>query len=191
MRGTRRTTKLLWRWRGNPLRRRDDVIEAWLVLIVWLLIAVAGTLVGMTTAHAADEVFARQRAQRHPVRAVLVDDVPKSVGTTVDGRRSAEVRWSAPDGSPRTGRALVDAGQRAGATVTVWLDAEGRPSVEPPDATQAAIESAALGAGAACGLAGALYGAGRVVRWRLDRRRIEGWASEWDVVGPLWGHRTG
>ncbi|MHC5907975.1 Rv1733c family protein, partial [Streptomyces sp. S6] len=116
MRGTWRTTKLLWRWRGNPLRRPDDVTEAWLVLIVWLLIAVAGTVVGMTTAHAAGEVFARQREERHPVRAVLLDDVPKSVVGTVEGRRSAAVRWPAADGSTRTGRALVDAGQRAGAT---------------------------------------------------------------------------
>ncbi|MBP5942454.1 hypothetical protein [Streptomyces acidiscabies] len=193
MRGTLHTRKRLWRWRSNPLRRPDDITEAWLVLAVWLLIAVAGTVVGMMTAHAADEMFARQREQRHPVRAVLLDDVPKSagVGGTGSDRRSAGVRWSAPDGSERTGRTLVDAGHRAGATVVVWQDAQGRLKTEPPNALEAAVESATLGAGAACGLAGALYGAGRIARWRLDRRRLEGWGREWDVVGPLWGHRTG
>ncbi|MDX3388136.1 hypothetical protein PV682_42870 [Streptomyces niveiscabiei] len=193
MRGTRHARKRLWRWRNNPLRRPDDITEAWLVLAVWLLIVAAGTAVGTMTAHAADEMFARQREQRHPVRAVLLDDVPESagVGGAASDRRSAVVRWSAPDGSERTGRTLVDAGQRAGATVVVWQDTQGRLRTEPPDELESAVESATLGAGAAFGLAGALYGAGRLARWRLDRRRIEGWGREWDVVGPLWGHRTG
>lgn len=32
----------LWRWRRNPLRRREDVLEAWILLIVWLVVALAG-----------------------------------------------------------------------------------------------------------------------------------------------------
>lgn len=66
MHGGRRTKKTLWRWRSNPLRRRDDVLEAWLVLAVWALIAVGGTLAGVLTARAADDVFAQQRAERTP-----------------------------------------------------------------------------------------------------------------------------
>ncbi|QNP68297.1 hypothetical protein IAG44_01630 [Streptomyces roseirectus] len=188
-----RARKRLWRWRSNPLRRPDDIAEAWLVLAVWLLIAVAGTAVGTVTAHAADETFARQRAERRPAQAVLLDDVPESTakGGPAGGRRSAEVRWSAPDGSTRTGRTLADAGQRAGTKVVVWQDTRGRLKTEPPDALEAGIESATLGAGAACALAGALYGAGRAARRQLDRRRIDGWGREWDVVGPRWGHRTG
>ncbi|MET8978017.1 hypothetical protein ABZX85_20625 [Streptomyces sp. NPDC004539] len=193
MRGTRHARKRLWRWRDNPLRRLDDVVEAWLVLAVWLLIAVAGTVVGAMTAHAADQMFARQRDERTPVRAVLLDDVPPAAGGrgTVSGRHSAAVRWTAPDGSERTGRTLVDAGRQAGATVTVWQDTQGLLKTEPPGAREAAVESATLGASAACALAGVLYAAGRVARWRLEQRRIEQWGREWDVVGPLWGHRTG
>ncbi|MFJ8112000.1 hypothetical protein [Streptomyces sp. NPDC096132] len=184
--------KWLWRWRGNPLRRRDDIIEAWTVLAVWTVFAVGGTAAGLVTAHAADEVFARQRAERQSVQAVLLKDVPvtaTSVGGTPD-RRTATVRWTMSDGSPRTGQTLVETGLKAGSRVTVWQDSRGHLTAAPPSATEAAIESGFLGTAAAIALAGLVFGAGAVVRWRLDRRRIDEWGTEWDRVGPRWGHKT-
>lgn len=68
MRAGGRAKKWLWRWRANPLRRKDDVLEAWLVLAVWALISVGGTLAGVFTARAAYDVFAQQRAERTPYR---------------------------------------------------------------------------------------------------------------------------
>jgi hypothetical protein len=190
--GTGRRNRL-WRWRSNPLRRRDDVIEAWIVLAVWALVAAGGTLAGFVTAHAADEVFARQRAERRPVEAVLAADLPSAAagaGRAAE-RISAKVRWTAPDGSSRTGLTLVDAGQQAGAEVTVWLDARGVLSTEPPNTTEAALEAAVLGTAAALATTGVVVGAGALTRRRLDRRRIDGWGREWDLVGPQWGHKTG
>ncbi|MFJ8114188.1 hypothetical protein [Streptomyces sp. NPDC096132] len=184
--------KRLWRWRDNPLRRRDDIVEAWIVLAVWTAFAAGGTAAGLVTSHAADEVFAQQRAERQPVRAVLLNDVPRAataVGVTSD-RRTATVRWTASDGTPRTGRTLVDTGLKAGTSVTVWQDGQGRLTTAPPSSTEAAIESGALGTAAAAALAGLVFGGGAVVRWRLDRRRIDGWGKEWDQVGPRWGHKT-
>jgi hypothetical protein len=182
----------LWRWRSNPLRRRVDIVEAWIVLSVWTVFAVGGTVAGWVTAHAADETFARQRAERQSVPAVLVNDVPPSataIGGTSD-RRMTTVRWTASDGSTRTGRTLVETGLRTGSTVTVWQDAQGRLTTAPPSSTEAAIESGFLGIAAAAGLAGLVFGAGAVARWRLDRRRVDEWGREWDQVGPLWGHKT-
>ncbi|WP_406164658.1 hypothetical protein [Streptomyces sp. NBC_00996] len=196
--------KRLWRWRNNPLRRHDDIVEAplrrhddiveaWIVLAVWTVVAVGGTVAGLVTAHAADEVFARQRAERHFARAVLLNDVPRSVtaiGGTTD-RRMASVRWTNPDGSTRTGRTLVSTGLKAGSRVTVWHDDQGRLTLAPTGATEAANESGFLGATAAAALTGMAFGAGAVVRWRLDRRRVDEWGREWDLVGPRWSHRTG
>ncbi|MCX4993105.1 hypothetical protein [Streptomyces sp. NBC_00568] len=182
----------LWRWRSNPLRRRDDIVEAWIVLAVWMVFAVGGSVAGLVTAHAADEVFAAQRAERQRVPAVLLNDVPLSfpaIGGTSD-RRTTTVRWTASDGSTRTGRTQVDTGLEAGSTVTVWQDGHGRLTSAPLSATEAAIESGLLGVGAAAGLAGLVFGAGAVVRWQLDRHRIDEWSREWDQVGPRWGHRT-
>jgi hypothetical protein len=127
-----------------PLRRHDDIVEAWIVLVVWAVVAVGGALAGLVTSHAADEVFATQHAERHPVRAVLLTDTP-SPTSTVGGARDriqAEIRWTTADGTRRTGSALVETGQQAGSEVVVWLDAAGNLTTEPPSPTEATLESA-------------------------------------------------
>ncbi|MGW2822354.1 Rv1733c family protein [Streptomyces sp. NPDC001443] len=183
----------LWRWRSSPLRRRDDIVEAWVMLAVWVAVVVGGTLAGLVTTHAADQEFARQRAERYSVAAVVLDDVAPPTATTegVDGRVPARIRWTAADGSTHSDQAPVPGGLRAGTAVTVWLNARGTLSAEPPSVAEGAFESALLGTGAALGLAGLVVGAGSVVRWRLDRRRMDRWGREWDLVGPRWGHKTG
>ncbi|MEV6020223.1 MULTISPECIES: hypothetical protein [unclassified Streptomyces] len=184
--------KRLWRWRSNPLRRRDDIIEAWIVLAVWAVFAVGGSVAGLVTARAADEAFAAQRAEREPVRAVVLHDVPlnaPAIGGAY-GRRTTAVRWVASDGSTRTGRTEVDTGLKAGSKVTVWQDGHGRLATAPQSPAQAAIESDFLGVAAAAGLALPVFGAGAVIRWQLDRRRVDEWGKEWDQVGPRWGHKT-
>ncbi|MEU6379906.1 hypothetical protein [Streptomyces sp. NPDC046909] len=188
----RRTKKRLWRWRSNPLRRHTDVVEAWIVLAVWVAVVVGGTLAGLVTAHAADEVFARQRAERHPVQAVLLTDVPAAtaLGGT-KGRLSAKVRWTASDGSVRSGKTLVDTGQKAGSKVVVWTDRQGKLTTEPPSPAAAMAEAGILGLAAALALAGVVTGTGAVARYRLGRQRLDEWGREWDLVEPRWGHRTG
>lgn len=188
----RRTRLLLWRWRSNPVRRHDDVLEAWLLLIVWALMAVGGTIVGVTTAHAADQVFAGQRAERIPVRAVLLDDAPRTAASGL-GRdlASAPVRWTTAGGSTHHGMTWVPTGQKAGSTVGIWVDDQGKLSTRPPTRTKAAVEAGFLGTAAALALTGVVFGVGSAGRRCLDRRRIQQWDREWDLVGPQWGHRTG
>ncbi|NGO44864.1 hypothetical protein [Streptomyces ureilyticus] len=83
------------------------------------------------TAHTADNVFARQQAEKHSIRAVLVDYVPLTVWRAVTSDQvRAKVRWTAADGSTRTGTTLVDAGHRAGSDVVVWADGQG--GLTPP-----------------------------------------------------------
>ncbi|MCC5478281.1 Rv1733c family protein [Streptomyces barringtoniae] len=187
----RRTRVPLWRWRSNPVRRRDDVLEAWLVLAIWVLITVGGTAVGVVTARAADQVFAQQRADRIPVRAVLLDDVPRPA-TSGMGRdlASAKVRWTNPDGSTRSGMTLVTTGKKSGSTVRIWIDTHGKLSTQPPTPGKAAVEAGLFGASAALALSGAVFGIGSVGRGYLDRRRIKEWDREWALVGPQWGHKT-
>ncbi|MFF4487837.1 hypothetical protein ACFY0F_15300 [Streptomyces sp. NPDC001544] len=188
-----RTTSPLWRWRGNPLRRHDDVLEAWIVLAVWLIVAIGGAIVGVVTARTVGDGFARERAERRPVRAVLLVDVPQTAGDHVvtDGDRvMAKVRWTVPDGSSRSSRTWVRPGQSAGAQLTVWTDARGRPTVQPRTGTQAAVEAGVYGGAAALALAGVTVGAGAGARYWLDRRRIDAWGREWELVGPRWSHRT-
>ncbi|WUU02824.1 DUF3592 domain-containing protein [Streptomyces pseudovenezuelae] len=189
MRASGRGKKWLWRWRSNPLRRRDDVLEAWLLLAVWVLIAVGGTLAGLLTARAADDVFAQQRAERTPVRAVLLTGAPRAESKSY--RTLVKVRWTLADGSTRTGTTLVDGGQKAGSTVMLWTNTQGNPTTQPPSGTDAAVEAGFFGAASGLAVTGLTFGAGGAARWWLNRRRIDQWDSEWDLVGPRWGHKTG
>ncbi|MFI6360325.1 hypothetical protein ACIBJF_49165 [Streptomyces sp. NPDC050743] len=187
----KRTRLPLWRWRSNPIRRRDDVLEAWLLLAMWLLVLVGGSVAGALTAHAADRSFARQRAERTLVHAVLLTGVPyTAVSGTGRDLVSAKVRWTASDGSTRTGTTRVDSGRKAGSTLTVWIDHHGKPSARPPAPGKAAVEAGCLGASAALALSGLVFAVGSAGRWWLDRRRMERWDAEWDLVGPRWGHMT-
>ncbi|MFF1333287.1 hypothetical protein ACFVYM_33040 [Streptomyces sp. NPDC058298] len=188
MRTGRRTKRWFWRWRSNPLRRRVDVLEAWLVLAVCALIAVGGTLAGAVTALAADGVFARQRAERTAVDAVLLTDTPAAASSSY--RTSAQIRWTDRDGAVHTDTTLVGSGKNAGARVTVWTNTQGALVTAPPSREAAAVEAGLLGTGAALAVTGLVVGAWGVTRWCLDRRRIGEWGSEWELVGPQWGHKT-
>ncbi len=186
----RRTRQRWWRWRSNPLRRHADVVEAWIVLLVWTVIALGGTLVGLVTFHAADESLAQLRRERHSVPAVLVKNTAGAVPTgeaTASQRVRAEVRWTASDGSARSGWTLLDSGHKPGSTVVVWMNSHGQLAEEPPTADAAAAEAAILGIGAALAFGGLAFGAGRLARWRLDQGRYEQWGREWAQIGPQWG----
>ncbi|MYW21330.1 hypothetical protein GT039_38670, partial [Streptomyces sp. SID2955] len=56
----------LWRWRRNPLKRRADVVEAWVVLGACLLTVLAGVLAGLTATGSVEHGLARERAERRP-----------------------------------------------------------------------------------------------------------------------------
>jgi len=182
-----------WRRRSNPMRRRSDILEAWIVLTVWAVVAVGGTITGLVTAHRADEVFTQQRAERRPVHAVLLRDASKRTSTVraSSDKTLGQVRWTAPDGSTRTGHTLVTAGLSVGTDLVVWQDGHGRLVTAPPDTTEAGVEAGVLGALAGLAFTGAVHAAGGVARLRLDQRRIDAWGREWDVVGPQWSQRTG
>ncbi|WP_019072606.1 Rv1733c family protein [Streptomyces hokutonensis] len=189
----RRLKKRLWRLRSNPLRRHDDIVEAWIVLVMWTVVLVGGALCGLVTFHAADEVFSAQRTERHSIQAVLLTDTP-SPSSTVGGARDlikAEVRWTTADGTRRTGSTLVETGKKAGSEVVIWVNAAGSLTYEPPSRTDATLESAVLGLIATTAFAGLAFGAGAAARYRLDQRRIDSWDTEWKLVGPSWGRKTG
>ena len=163
------------------------------MLTVWTVIVLGGTLVGTVTARAADESFAKLRSERHAVPAVLVESTVRAVASTEGIRNDlvrAKVRWTTSDGSPRTGRALVDTGRNAGSPVTIWFDDEGQLVTPPPTAAHASSQACLLGLSAAFALSGLVYGTGRAARWRLDRRRADAWGSEWERVEPQWRRKT-
>ncbi|MEU6671416.1 hypothetical protein [Streptomyces sp. NPDC046727] len=184
----------LWRWRRNPLRRHSDVIEAWIVLATWALALAVAAFAGLLAAHISQESFAARLAQVHPVSAVLTDDsarTPPAGGGYDDGRVWAAVRWTDADGSVHTDRAKVYPGATAGSRVTVWTNQADRVVPAPVSGTAADLQSALTGALVAPAAGALVWGAGRLVRGRLIRRRMAEWDAEWKQIGPRWGNLSG
>ncbi|MET8823763.1 DUF3592 domain-containing protein [Streptomyces rochei] len=185
--------KWLWRWRSNPLRRHDDIIEAWLVLVMWAVIVGGGAVAGLVTAQTAQDGFARERAELNPVQAVVLTNAVRSPASDESSayRTSATVRWPLSDGTYRTGRTLVSSQVQPGAHVTVWVDARDKLASPPAGPVDALVSSVLLGLGSASVLAGAAFGTASLARRRLDRRRTAQWDAEWRLVGPRWSQRAG
>ncbi|WP_318205080.1 DUF3592 domain-containing protein [Streptomyces sp. SCL15-4] len=182
-----------WRWRRNPLRRRSDVVEAWTVLVVTVLLCVAAPLVGVFTGlHAHDQaraLAAVQRAERHEVRAVVVSD-PAGRPAAAQGERRqpyrAQVRWTEPGQVVRTAWVRVPAGARPGEPVSVWFDSRGRNVAAPPDDMAVWQHAVTVGLCAAGGTAAAVFLA-RVIERRIAlRHRLAEWEREWERTGPRW-----
>ncbi|MFH9734991.1 hypothetical protein [Streptomyces sp. NPDC017260] len=189
MRGNRTIRRSLWRWRRNPLRRREDVLEAWILLIVWLVIALVGPVAEVLGAQVSAHSAAQRRAERHAVTATLVSDVPHNAladGTT-GGRVDATVRWTASDGTRHSGKAAVGGGLKAGSRVSVWTDRQNNLTPAPPTVTQAGVDAAFMGAASSFAVAttaaAGYYGA----RLVLNRRRRTAWEDEWQQIGSQWG----
>ncbi|MEE1762025.1 MULTISPECIES: Rv1733c family protein [unclassified Streptomyces] len=178
----------LWRWRRNPLRRRGDRLESWVVLITWALILFGGVAAGLMASHSVESGLARQRAEWRQVGAVLTEDAPEPSGQsgTAAEKVWAKVRWTAPDGSGREGQARVDPATLMGARVTVWTDAEGLLVTKPASESQARLRAALVGGLAGLFAAAVPFVGGRLVRGRMERRRMDQWDEEWARIGPLW-----
>ncbi|MEU6217465.1 hypothetical protein ABZ845_08075 [Streptomyces sp. NPDC047022] len=186
-----------WRWRCNPLRRRSDVIEAWTALLVAVLLCVGAPLAGVAAGWwaygNARTAQVTERAQRHEVAAVLVEDAPAGSSATQTSRQplyDVKVRWTEPGKGAVTTVARVPAGMRAGDRTDVWLDARNRGVDPPPTDTVVWQHAATTGVWAAAGVAGAVLVARAVTRRVAQRHRMAEWEAEWARTGPEWRRRT-
>jgi hypothetical protein len=191
-----RTRVLGWRWRRSPLRRRSDVVEAWTVLVVAVLILVGAPLVGAAAAwwaHGeARSVSAEQQAERHRVRAEVVgrkgDSLP-SVQTGGQHAYRATVRWTEPGEGTRTATAQVPGDTRPGEVVDVWFDSRGRIVTPPVDGTGVWQRTLTIGTCAAGGVVVVVLLGHSVVRRIVLRRRLAEWEREWARTEPEWTRR--
>ncbi|MFE2265042.1 Rv1733c family protein [Streptomyces griseosporeus] len=184
----------LWRWRRNPLRRRADRVEAWVVLAAWAVTVLAGVLAGLVTARTVEQGLAQERAEWRPAAAHLTESAPGRAADRPEdaGERVwAEVAWTAPDGSPRSGQVRVSPGTGAGTAVTVWTDHRGRLVSPPASASQAELRSTLIGGLGGLSAAAVPFAAGRALRRRLEERRLDLWDLAWARFDPLWRGRTG
>lgn len=184
----------LWRWRRNPIRRHSDVVEAWVVLLIWAVTLLGGVLAGVVAAQATDSAFAARRHQVHSVSAVLTDEAaktPPAGSGNDDGQVWATVRWTDTDGSVHTGLAKIFPGAPAGSRVTVWTDRTGRIVSPPPSGAGATLQVVLTGALVTSLAGGTVWAGGWLIRERLLRRRLAEWDREWQRIGPEWRNLSG
>jgi hypothetical protein len=187
-----RTTRRLG-FDHNPLRRRSDLIDGWLlpgVIAAFLILGpIAATVAGLWV-HAGNVAAQRADKSWHQVSAVLLEPVP---GPLFAGNGDSWLIWSparwVADGRTRTGDVPAPAGAMADSTVPVWLDRAGK--VQGPPLTAAGASDRiliAVVAALAC-LVALLTVVAVAARWLLDRKRIAGWEAGWLSVGPQWSRQ--
>lgn len=193
----------IWRWRHNPLRRRTDLIEAWVAFMAVVLLALAVPAVGWTAGARTDASLQQaartqhEQRQRTTARVVRAADTPASGlhSSGSDGeeplRRAVVARWTAPDGTSRTGtvstrRELADPGD----TFPMWTDRGGRPATPPMQSGTARAHALVVGLLATALAAVFVEASRRLVVRRLVQRRYERLDRAWAKAGPDWG-RTG
>jgi len=175
----------------NPLRRRSDVIEGWLLPAAAVMFLFAGPLLGAVVGlRVHSDNIATQRAERawRQVPAVLLQAAPGPM-VSDNGANTwlvwTEARWLV-GGSPRVGIVPAAAGTKDGATVLVWLDRAGEVQ-EPPLSPGGASDRVMIAISfALAALAVFLTGLVLLGRRLLDRHRLAGWEAAWLAVGPQW-----
>jgi hypothetical protein len=193
-RAWRRLVSRLRRTR-NPLRRRSDVIEAWLLPAAIAAFLVLGPLVGGGVASwiKGDTAAARQAQHSwHRVSAVLLAAAPGPM--MADDRASSLIVWTPAhwtwDGHRQHGRVPATAGTGAGSKVAVWLNPAGQVQRPPLTAAQAKDRVIVAVSMALIVLAVFLAALAWIIGRVLDWRRLAGWETAWLAVGPQWSrHR--
>jgi hypothetical protein len=179
-----------WRWRRNPLKRGTDRAEALAVAVTSVLVLLGAPAAGIATGLGVADAATRAVPGLHQVPAVVVHRSPPATavfGVDNAGQRvSAQVRWSAPDGTAHTGQALVKPGLPAGAHTSVWLDSHGTLHQSPPDPARGQVRAVIYGTAAASATGGVAGCGWLLTRTGFDRRRAARLDREWALVGPVW-----
>lgn len=174
----------------NPLRRRSDLIAAWLLPAAIAALLILGPVVGFVASRwAGSQNEAARLAERswHHVPAVLLQSAPGPMFP--DGGANSwtvwtPARWTA-DGLAHVGKVPAMSDTRAGSIVTVWLDQAGKVRLPLTTAMAQGRELTAVAISLVV-LTLLLAGLALAVRRVLDVRRLAGWEQGWLAVGPQW-----
>lgn len=171
----------------NPMRRRVDRVEAWLIAVTVLLLLVAAPIAGTHFAaqRQADQDASTRAAPAYPVKAT-VGAARSGTSQMAGPGTDRAARWTGPDGSPHRGTVVAPYRMRNGQTMTIWTNAHGYQREQPRTAAQMHADASAFGGFVAAGII--LVGLGVV--WAghrlLDRHRFADWDAQWAQIAPHW-----
>jgi len=178
----------------NPLRRRSDLIEAWLLPAMIVVFLIAGPiLAGLAGGWVRTANAALQHEQRswHQVQATLLQPAPGPMMSD-SGMNSwlvwTQAKWTA-GGKTRTGAVPAPSGTEAGQIVPIWLNRADRVEAPPATAAQVGERASVAALTAFMALAIVLGALTLLIRRLLDRRRLARWGAAWLAVGPQWSRQ--
>jgi hypothetical protein len=181
---------------GNPLRRRSDVIAAWLApAFILIFAALIPVVAAVTSTLARDQNAAVVRVSHTwtDVTGTLLKAAPgpaqRDHGANI-WNEAAPATWTFR-GAQYKGSIPVPAGSPAGSRQTVRLNAAGQVMTPPLAPSQLADRIDTLTFIVMAGFALALMTLKGIVRRTLEKRRIAAWASEWLAVAPRWNQHQG
>jgi hypothetical protein len=178
----------------NPLRRPTDRVECWarltVTIVILLITPTVAALAARTTYRDGVRAEASERASRNQAAAVLTQDATySSVSAETAPTVLTFASWQGGGTTPRTGWVRARAGATAGATVLIWVDADGVPT-DPPrdhnDTLAATIATALLIPLIAVVTLGIAH---LVLHMFLERSRLAMWQREWQQIEPRWSGR--
>lgn len=164
-------------WSSNPLMRRGDrtLAVAWLVALGLALIAIP---LSVWAGAATYQVVADRAAEAQPTTATvtaILDTDPASTDT------SATVSWIL-DGQAQTTQVPVPRGTRVGASTQLWLDADGRPLINPGGTFEHVLCGVWVGLLAWLGTAALALAVLALIRGAIARRHDSDWEHEWHLA---------
>lgn len=203
--GSRRASGAHGRWlrrqvRGlrpdrNPLRRRIDRVEAYLLIGLFVTAAAGAPFAVQAASRAAYASALRtqreQVATRHPVKARLTQSAGSTVtGYTLSVDVPTKAVWTSAAGVSRPVEVLAPSDSARGTMVTVWADQSGDLVSPPLTDAQVAGQGNAGAIGAAAGIAVVFLTGAGVARYALYRRRIAAWEADWLLTAPTWNRQS-
>ncbi|MFI7117388.1 hypothetical protein [Amycolatopsis sp. NPDC049868] len=175
----------------NPLARREDRIEAFVVIVAIVLVVlalpVAAAVASGVFAARAEQAVAEQATRYRTEATLLEDGAPIAIAGrsgVVHDTAPAEATWVTREGDRRVGEVEATRGIRAGAKVPVWLDESGSPVAAPFTVADARILGIGTGAGLWLAFIVVVLAGYRCGRILLDRVRWARWQEEWREFAP-------
>lgn len=178
----------------NPLRRRSDRVEAYLLTgsLAAMLAAApfAAKAASQASYTAAAHTEQAQLATRYEVKAVLLQAAGNATaGYSLESDVPVQAHWTSVGGVPHTGQVMAPPGTAKGKPVLVWTTKSGTPTGPPLQPGQVAGQADLAAVAAVTGI-GVLYLCeAAVVRRILSRRRMAAWDADWAVTEPLWNRQ--
>ncbi|GAA2576941.1 hypothetical protein SMC26_29925 [Actinomadura fulvescens] len=185
----------LWRRLGlerNELRRRIDRVQRLAALgLLALFLLAAPPVAGWCASWSYDSGLRAERAEHAERRQVLATVVSTGgVGSTGDRyvHETVHARWTAPDGTARTGSLPSWKGAKPGVTKRIWVDHKGTVAIRPRPHSRTVTDAAyaALAATTAVGIP--ILAAYGLLRRRFDRVRAAEWEAAWARMDTDAGH---